>query len=559
MRQICYLLVLIIIVIGCGKDEDIASSTFKWPTVSSKSDSAIVALERGFIDVTPSDSLFQYIKIIEREAENSESERNLQLLTRAHFWKARIANRDNDNLRCEEELAIAEEICDSTRYLYDYIRIQYLASIFRHKNNTAGYYCRLKEYEKFATSTDDNFLLASLLTDIGHVLVNAGLYDRALANYLKANEIYKRLGIVEYQLKNKLNVINILEKAGRYEESRNLCVRLLNNEEARLDTNFYNELRLTAFVILDNPSYLIEGYKEILNDQRLHRLKVRYDISLGYMYIDAGKNELAIPHLESLLDNLKDVNQSRLREYIYRMAYMIYNRKEIPDSIIKYLELTVMERGVMLEEGISSKISAMENQEEIHNIERLADEKLQKERIGIVMMIVILIIITLLIIIILMRRSHQQKLALMETRINLESNQRKAVTTALAMAEKDNMLETILDQITALGDNKSADEKIRHLQQDIKLHLSGRQEWEDFQKVFEEVHPSFAAVLKSSWPSLSEGDIRLAMYIRIGLSTKQIARMLLLQPDSVKKNRQRLRRHMGLSQDENLEDIIRSL
>ena len=73
------------------------------------------------------------------------------------------------------------------------------------------------------------------------------------------------------------------------------------------------------------------------------------------------------------------------------------------------------------------------------------------------------------------------------------------------------------------------------------------------------MHPSFAGKLKSAWPSRSEGDIRLATYIRIGLPSKQIARMLHLQPDSVRKNRQRLRHRMGLAPDESLEDRLRNL
>ncbi|MDE7343980.1 MAG: hypothetical protein K2N19_08205, partial [Muribaculaceae bacterium] len=60
-------------------------------------------------------------------------------------------------------------------------------------------------------------------------------------------------------------------------------------------------------------------------------------------------------------------------------------------------------------------------------------------------------------------------------------------------------------------------------------------------------------------PEVTEGDIRLAIYIRAGLTTKQISRMLLLQPDSVKKNRQRLRRHLHLDSAVSLEDFLRSI
>ncbi len=60
-------------------------------------------------------------------------------------------------------------------------------------------------------------------------------------------------------------------------------------------------------------------------------------------------------------------------------------------------------------------------------------------------------------------------------------------------------------------------------------------------------------------PALTEGDVRLAVYIRAGLTSKQIAQMLLLQPDSVKKNRQRLRRRMNLTSSESLEEVLYSI
>lgn len=53
--------------------------------------------------------------------------------------------------------------------------------------------------------------------------------------------------------------------------------------------------------------------------------------------------------------------------------------------------------------------------------------------------------------------------------------------------------------------------------------------------------------------------VELAVYIRAGLETKQIARMLMLQPGSVKMNRHRLRERMGLGPDERLEEVLSRL
>lgn len=556
MRPYCYILILSILFAGCQNNHDTVSPLFKWRSISPVADSAVVALEREFIHVAPADTLLKYVDVIEKEGAQSSHRR--QLMSRVYYWKARIANREN--LVYEEWLKIAGTLCDSARYPYDMFRINYLSSVLAGKDNVPCYYSSLKDYEEYTIATGDDFMRASLLTDMGHLLTATGLTDKALKNYFEANSIYKRLGIVEYHLKTSLNNATILKESGRKDESREICRALLASKEARRDTNFYNELRLTAFGVFGNPAYLTDGYAEIMNDHKLERLRMRYEISLGYMYLDSDRVDQAVPYMENLLASLPDVKQSRMREYIYRMAYIVYNRKGVADSVRKYLELTAEERGAMLEEGADAKITAIENQAEIARVEQDALQKQHHDRMLVSMIVFALISSALVVVILLMRKAHRHKCQLMETRLSLEANQRKAVSTSLVMTEKDNMLESILEQINVMdADEKTRETQLRHLQQDIRLHLSGRQEWNDFQHIFEEVHPSFAATLKSRWPELSEGDIRLATYIKIGLTTKQIARMLLLQPDSVKKNRQRLRRRMGLSPEIVLEDLIREV
>lgn len=174
--------------------------------------------------------------------------------------------------------------------------------------------------------------------------------------------------------------------------------------------------------------------------------------------------------------------------------------------------------------------------------------------------ILAVLLVAMGVVMILMRRSQRNRIALMESQLNLERSQRGMVSSALAMTEKDNVLESVLDRIGTLADDgKICREESTRLQQSIRMHLSGKQEWADFQHMFEEVHPAFAATLKQRYPELSEGDLRLATYIRLGMQTKQIARMLLLQPESVKKNRLRLRRRMNLTRNDSLEDILRSI
>lgn len=142
----------------------------------------------------------------------------------------------------------------------------------------------------------------------------------------------------------------------------------------------------------------------------------------------------------------------------------------------------------------------------------------------------------------------------------LESEQRALVSQGLAMTEKDNVLQSVSDHVSRLEKEGALSHgEARKLDADIKIHLNGRQEWEDFKELFSKVHPAFADEVVKRYPKITEGDVRLAIYIKAGLTTKQIARMLIVQPASVKMNRHRLRERMGLTSDQSLEDALRDI
>lgn len=93
----------------------------------------------------------------------------------------------------------------------------------------------------------------------------------------------------------------------------------------------------------------------------------------------------------------------------------------------------------------------------------------------------------------------------------------------------------------------------------VKLSQMSQQEWDNFQIAYTRVHPHFIRKLKETYPGISEGDTRLALYICAGLTSKQIVQAMHLQPDSIKKNRQRLRQRMKLTSDVSLEETLREM
>jgi DNA-binding CsgD family transcriptional regulator len=58
---------------------------------------------------------------------------------------------------------------------------------------------------------------------------------------------------------------------------------------------------------------------------------------------------------------------------------------------------------------------------------------------------------------------------------------------------------------------------------------------------------------------LTEENLRMCAYFKIGMTTKQLAQLLHIIPRSVIINRYRLKKKLQLSDSENLDDFIRNL
>lgn len=89
--------------------------------------------------------------------------------------------------------------------------------------------------------------------------------------------------------------------------------------------------------------------------------------------------------------------------------------------------------------------------------------------------------------------------------------------------------------------------------------LQSDTQWDEFQYYFEKVHPDFYARLDARHPDLTAKDRRLCALLSLGLSTKDIASITNLEVRSVESSRNRLRKKLGLENDQNLFDYIRTI
>ena len=144
--------------------------------------------------------------------------------------------------------------------------------------------------------------------------------------------------------------------------------------------------------------------------------------------------------------------------------------------------------------------------------------------------------------------------------LEIDAQNKELASNALMVSEKNRLLDQLVSRIEAMRKEGNMSEKnAAELVGQIKGDLVPQDDWIYFKLHFEKVHPDFFSKLKEVCTDLSEGELRLCAYIRIGIENKQIAQMLSVQPDTVKTSRYRIRRKLKLRQEDSLEDFLRSI
>jgi len=130
---------------------------------------------------------------------------------------------------------------------------------------------------------------------------------------------------------------------------------------------------------------------------------------------------------------------------------------------------------------------------------------------------------------------------------------------ALSLVQKNKFLLKINQELKLIADHtedSSVKTKMVVLKKRIDREIDGQQQKKIFESYFEEVHADFFERLKEHFPQLSPKDLRLCAYIRMNISTKEIATLMNISDRGVEISRYRLRKKMDVSRDVNLSTFL---
>lgn len=145
----------------------------------------------------------------------------------------------------------------------------------------------------------------------------------------------------------------------------------------------------------------------------------------------------------------------------------------------------------------------------------------------------------------------------------LRHKSQELASSTMNLIRKNEMLLDIVENISkvttdikASTDSNSILSRLSKMERTIKQNIENDNNWKRFEENFDLVYENYLKRLGESYPNLNTSDKRLCAYLKMDLSSKDIAPLLNMSVRSIEMNRYRLRKKMDLDRDVNLSEFL---
>ena len=147
----------------------------------------------------------------------------------------------------------------------------------------------------------------------------------------------------------------------------------------------------------------------------------------------------------------------------------------------------------------------------------------------------------------------QRKLEKEKQQDMINSKTRELTSYSILVSNKNRIMKRIMTLVTDKGNPADTLSKIENI---VKNNLTIDDDWSNFKLHFDKVHPQFFENLKSKSGELTDENMKLCAYIKMKMSTKQIAQLLHVIPETVTVNKCRIKKKLKLSDKDDFDDFI---
>ncbi len=142
---------------------------------------------------------------------------------------------------------------------------------------------------------------------------------------------------------------------------------------------------------------------------------------------------------------------------------------------------------------------------------------------------------------------------------DLQFKNKELAIATMHLVQKGEILQTVqenLNHILEKSTNPAVKKDVQQLLNLLNFDATLNEDWAQFAYHFDQVHVDFLKRLREKHPQLSNIDHKLCAYLKMNLTTKEIAPLMNISVRGVEASRYRLRKKLGLPNDANLTDAI---
>lgn len=146
---------------------------------------------------------------------------------------------------------------------------------------------------------------------------------------------------------------------------------------------------------------------------------------------------------------------------------------------------------------------------------------------------------------------HSEKL---QTELDLKNDQLTSIT--MQLLKNKEFIKNVQDKIGGTLNEGGSTQELKRLIKTIDQELSDNDSWNQFAYHFDQVHGKYLEKLSSNNIRLSPREIKLAAFLRMNMSSKEISKFLNITTRGVELARYRLRKKLNLKREQNLVEFL---
>jgi DNA-binding CsgD family transcriptional regulator len=497
-------------------------------------------------------------------------ERNNPLLYhRAVYWEVEEKIKLEDFSQAKNLIDKTLPLIDSIRYPYDLARYKLLKStLFWQKDDYVEAYKLCYSLAHYFQQIGDNYHSASVNNNMGTVLSEIGNYDAALAYFQKTQDYLKNNENQRLKRYTSLGICNLLFRTGQKAKAIDDLQKQMKESTLYSDTALVINMMLSLCHFFSDNNDSIKKYADqtynLAKKYQKPDLMNRAMINMGSQFImNTDLPDSAIRYYSPAYQYGKE--QGIINDIVLSSdgLSISYELKQQWDSAYYYMKEHQKYSDILYSEDKMADIKKQLAQDAIAEYEaqvQLAEQKtaFEQKKHGAIM--IGGLILSIIVCYILWNSRNNVKKNIRIKELELDYKNRESAINSLIVNEKNQTLRQILSNLDELSHKKILPSKEKKLLESIiQEHLNTDKEWEYIKQHFELVHPDFFVKLKEKAPGLTENDLHLCVYFSIGMTSKQIAQILSVLPKTVNTARYRMKKKIGLMENESLEDFLRGI